>query len=166
MADYSPPFSKPKTKLKIRNTILSFSVVTLAVWAAGCKQESNTAAKEDPAKTESQATDAVNKTVETAKEAGAQVVADVKTAGAQTVEKASAKAQELIDSAKRLFNEGKFADALAQLNQTTNASPSTEQQSVVASLKTQIEKAIAAAAKATTDATKSATNALNNFLQK
>jgi hypothetical protein len=79
---------------------------------------------------------------------------------------ASAKAQEFIDSAKSLFTEGKFADALAKLKEASSAAPSTEQQSVIDTLKTQIEKAMAAASKATTDATKAATDAVNNLLQK
>ena len=169
--------------MKKQQIILSLTVIALSAWIVGCKQETNTtsdATKDAAAKTEGvvgQATDAVMSTVESAKEAGAKVVQDVKTAGTEAVatvtEKAkeltapaSAKAQELIDSAKGLFTEGKFADALAKLKDAGSASPSTEQQSVIDSLKAQVEKAMAATSKTISDVTASATNAVNNLFQK
>jgi len=154
----------------------------MATWMAGCKQETTTASeatKDAAAKTEKavdQATDAVKRTVDAAKETGAKVVQEVKNASAQAVATvsdkakevaapASAKAQELIDSAKSLFTEGKIGDALAKLKETSGASPSTEQQSVVDTLKTNIEKAMAAASKVATDATQGAKDAVNNLLK-
>jgi hypothetical protein len=167
--------------MKTNKIIASLTVVALSAWVVGCKEETKTADEKAAA-----TTDVITKSVESAKETGAQVVADVKTAGAQAVEDvkaagaqavaavtekakevaapASAKAQELIDSAKSLFSEGKFADALAKLSETSSTSPSAEQQSVVANLKAQIEKAMAATTKTISDATKSATNAISNFL--
>lgn len=173
-------------KMKNRNLITTLTACALTTWLVGCsKQESNTqttseAAKDAGAKTESvvgKATDAVKNTVDAAKETGAKVVEDVKKAGTEAVatvtEKAkevaapvSAKAQEFIDSAKGLFTEGKFADALTKLKDASAASPSTEQQSVIDSLKAQVEKAMAATSKTVSDAATSATNAINNFLKK
>jgi hypothetical protein len=95
-----------------------------------------------------------------------QAVAAVTDKAKELAAPASAKAQELIDSAKSLFSEGKLTDALAKLNQTTNAAPSVEQQSVVDGLKVQVEKAIKATSGAINDATASATNALNKLFQK
>lgn len=170
--------------MKTSQIILSITAIAISTWITGCKQESTTttteATKDTAAKTEGvvgQAADAVKNTVESAKEAGAKVVQDVKTAGTEAVttvtEKAkelaapaSAKAQELIDSAKSLFTEGKFADALAKLKDAGSASPSAEQQSVMDSLKAQIEKAMAATSKTINDVTASATNAVNNLFQK
>lgn len=169
--------------MKKQTIVLGLTAIMASAILVGCKEEKKSASEtgKETTKTTSnaltEAKDAVAKTVETAKETGAKVVEDVKTAGSQAVttvtEKAkelatpaSAKAQELIDSAKSLFNEGKFTDALAKLNQTTNTSPSAEQQSVVDSLKTQVEKAIKATSGAINDATQSATNALNNLLRR
>lgn len=170
--------------MKNQNIILTLIACSLTTWLVGCsKSESTTtseATKETAAKTESvveKASDAVKNTVEAAKETGAKVVEDVKKAGTEAVatvtEKAkevaapvSTKAQEFIDSAKGLFTEGKFADALAKLKDASAASPSTEQQSIIDSLKAQIEKAMAATSKTISDATTSATNAINNFLKK
>lgn len=168
----------------MKNIILTGTAIVLAACVAGCnKTETEKAAdatKEAAAKTEGvveKATDAVKNTMAAAKDTGAKVVEDVKKAGTEAVatvtEKvkevaapASTKAQELIDSAKGLFTEGKFADALTKLKDAGSAAPSTEQQSVIDTLKTQIEKAMAAASQATTEATKSATDAVNNFLKK
>lgn len=169
--------------MKKQTIILGLTAIVAGAILVGCKEEKKSTGETGQETTKpatnvlTEAKDAVAKTVETAKETGAKVVEDVKTAGSQAVttvtEKAkelaapaSAKAQELIDSAKSLFNEGKFTDALAKLNLTTNASPSTEQQSVIDNLKAQIDKAIKAASGAINDATKSATNALNNLLGK
>lgn len=169
--------------MKTNKLILSLTAIALSAWVAGCKQETKTATETNPdapKKTESvvdQANAAVSNTVAAVKDTGTKIVQDATAAGTQAVaavtEQAkaaiapfSAKTQELIDSAKSLFTEGKFADALAKLNQTSTTSPSPEQQSIVANLKAQIEQAMAAVSQATTNATKAATDAVNSFLKK
>lgn len=181
---HCPQTIKPYRNMTMKKITLTFTAIAITAVLAGCnKQETDKAAeatKDAAAKTEGvveKATDAVKNTVDAAKDTGAKVVEDVKKAGTEAVatvtEKvkdiaapASAKAQELIDSAKGLFTEGKFSDALAKLKDASSASPSTEQQGIIDTLKAQIEKAMAAASKATTDATKSATDAVNNLLKK
>jgi hypothetical protein len=163
------------------NCIIPILMATaLSAGVVGCKNETNprdekaVGARGDAV---TEATDAVKRSVASAKEAGAKAVTDLKTAGAQAVTAvsdkakeiaapANAKAQELIESAKHLFSEGKLADALAKLKETSGAAPSPEQQSVVDRLKAQVEKAMTATKQSVLDATRSATNAVSNFFQK
>lgn len=169
--------------MKPNKLILSLTAIALSAWVVGCKEEPKATTETNKAATPQtegvvdQANHAVSNTVQAVKDTGAKVVQDVTTASTQAVaavtEQAkaavapfSAKAQELINSAKSLFTEGKFADALAKLNETSTTSPSAEQQSVIANLKTQIEQAMAAVSQATTNATKAATDAVNSFLKK
>ena len=146
--------------MKKQSLLLSLTAIALSAWVIGCKEEpkaASEAVKEPPKAAStavSAATDKVKETVAAAKETGAKVVENVKTAGTQAVATVTEKAKEVA--------EGKFADALAKLKETNNASPSGEQQSVIANLKAQIEKAMSA----TSGAISSATNALNNFLKK
>ena len=181
--------------MKSNKVILSISALALAVWFSGCKQDSKPVEKaaaetttESSKGVTEKASDAVKNATAAVKETGAKVVEDVKAAGtaadAAVTDKAkeltapaSAKAQELIDSAKSLINEGKFTDALAKLNATSGEAMSTNQVSMVDSLKAQISKATEATSKAVSDATasasgvvsnatKSATDAVNKFLKK
>ncbi len=169
--------------MKSNTVILSISALALAVWVAGCKQESKSvekAAAEATAEASKgvteKATEAVKNATDAVKETGAKAVADVKAAGATAVAAvtdkakemaapASAKAQELIDSAKSLIGEGKFTDALAKLNATSGETMSPTQTSMVDGLKAQISKAMEGSGKAVNDATKSATDAVNKLLK-
>lgn len=180
--------------MKFNKVILSVSAIALGIWVAGCKQESKPVEKpavetttEASKGVAEKATDAVKNATAAVKETGAKVISDAKAAGTTAVAAvtdkakemaapASAKAQELIDSAKSLISEGKFTDALAKLNATSGETMSTNQVSMVDSLKAQITKATEATSKVVTDAatsasgavsnvTKSATDAVNKFLK-
>ena len=142
--------------MKSNKIIVSISALALAVWVSGCKQESKHAEKaaaetttEASKSVTEKATDAVKNATAAVKETGTKVVEDVKAAGTTAIASvtdkakemtapASAKAQELIDSAKALISEGKFTDALAKLNATSGETMSTNQVSMVDSLKAQI----------------------------
>jgi len=125
--------------------------------AADAAAKTAEAAKVEAAKTD-QATKA-----EAAKTAEAAKVEAAKTAEAAKVEAAkadqaakveaakaadNAKAQELIDKAKNLVAEAKFSDASSVLQQLTGLSLTDEQTKLVAGLKEQIQKALAAKAAA------------------
>ncbi len=166
--------------MKSNKVILSLTAIALAAWVTGCKEETKSAVeatKETTKTVAEQTTDAVKTATAAVKDTGAKVVEEVKAAGTTAVAAVSdkakemaapvnTKAQELIDSAKSLIGEGKFADALAKLNATSGETMSTNQVSMVDGLKAQIATATEAAGKAVNDATKSATDAVNNLLKK
>jgi colicin import membrane protein len=131
--------------------------VEAAKVAAATKAEAEKAA--EAAKVEKAAEAAK---VEAAKAAEAAKVEAAKADQAAKVEAAkvadNAKAQGLIDQAKTLIAEGKFSDASSMLQQLTGLSLTDAQTKLVASLKDQIQKAMAA--KAAADATSAAGNLL------
>lgn len=172
--------------MKTNKIIVSLTALAIAAWVTGCKEQTKPAdgsvnagesAKEAAPSVAEQTTEVIKTATAAVKESGAQVIEQVKTAGTNAVQAVTEKAKEvvaplnlkaqgLIDAAKSLISEGKFADALAKLNATEGETLSTDQISMVDSLKAQIAKATEAAGKAVNDATKSATDAVNSFLKK
>jgi hypothetical protein len=131
----------------------------LVLGLAGCsKSESVTPATDDVNKTVSSAADAVAKTAEATKAEAVKAVDAAKTEVAKAAD--NSKAQELIDKAKSLVAENKFADASTVLQQLAGQSLSGEQQALVTSLKEQIQKVLAA------KATDNAAGTVGNLLQK
>jgi hypothetical protein len=123
-----------------------------------------------------QAKVAVDQAWAAAQQTGSNVVEEVKRAGAAAVDAGAAKAQELgnqasgegqklIESAQRYFTEGRWTNALHQLQQASALNLSESQKQSLASLQKQIEDAMAIAGQATTNATKSATDALNRLFK-
>lgn len=88
------------------------------------------------------------------------VVQEVTDKAKEVAAPASAKAQELIDSAKSLVGAGKFQEALGKLNEIGGEKLSLNQQTMVDALKAQIEKALAATSGSATDAARAAGNLL------
>jgi hypothetical protein len=123
-----------------------------------------------------QAKVAVDQAWAAAQQTGSNVVEEVKRAGAAAADAGAAKAQELgnqanvegqklIESAQRYFTEGRWTNALHQLQQASALNLSESQKQSLASLQKQIEDAMAIAGQATTNATKSATDALNRLFK-
>lgn len=174
------PKNSQKENMKSNKVLLSLTALALAAWVTGCKEETTSVVettKETTKTVAEQTTDAVKTATDAVKDTGAKVVEEVKAAGTTAVAAVSdkakemaapvnTKAQELIDSAKSLIGEGKFADALAKLNATSGETMSTNQVSMVDSLKAQIAKATESAGKVVGDATKSVTDAVSNLLKK
>jgi len=148
-------------------------VAALAFGQAGCsKNETVAPAAGDANKTVDSTADAAAKAAEAAKAGAAKVTEAAKVeaarVGAAKAEAAkaadaakgadNAKVQGLIDKAKRLVAEGKFADATSVLQQLGGQLLSTDQQKLVEGLKEQLQKALAA--KAAGDATGAAGNLL------
>lgn len=132
------------------NRISLTLAAALALGLASCgKNESVTTTTDDANKAAASAAAAAAKTPEAAK-AEAAKAADAAKAEAAKAEAAKAadnsKAQELIDKAKGLVAENKFADASSVLLQLARQSLSGEQQKLVDGLKEQIQKALAAKA--------------------
>lgn len=136
------------------------SALALALWVAGCKPESQNAG--DPAKAAGTASETVAKTVEAAKDAGAKLAQEAADKTKEIAAPLNAKAQELIVSAQKLVGDGKFQDALAKLKEISGEKLSASQQTVVDTLKAQIEKALGA----TSNVTSNATSAINGLLPK
>ena len=150
-------------------TLLLTLAAALAFGLAGCsKNETGTTATDDANKAANSAADAAAKTAEAAKVEAAKTDQATKAEAAKTAEAAkveaakadqaakveaakaadNAKAQELIDKAKNLVAEAKFSDASSVLQQLTGLSLTDEQTKLVAGLKEQIQKALAAKAAA------------------
>ena len=135
--------------MKTQKIILSLSAALL-IWNTGCEKKAATV--QDQLKDAVGETgNALKNTAETVKETGSKLVGDV-------AAPASAKAQELIDSAKGLVGEGKFQDALAKLKDIGGEKLSLNQQNLVDALKAQIQKALGATPPIATDAAGAAGN--------
>ncbi len=93
-------------------------------------------------------------------ETGAKVVNDVAEKAKEVAAPVNAKAQELLDSAKRLIGEGKLQDALAKLKALNGENLSAESQALADSLRAQIDKLPGPTSKAATDAAAAAGNRL------
>jgi hypothetical protein len=144
--------------MKTRITLLSTASCIALLVATGCsKNEPATAPASRPARSTSepstgtvkQAVDASLQQAQTAK----QKTEDAATAAAAA---ASSKVQSLIDQARKYISENRWSEALAVLSELSGQQLSTEQQSIVQSLKEQAQKAsqAAATAKATDEAAK------------
>lgn len=126
--------------MKTQKIIVSLTVAALALWVAGCKEETKSV------------TEQTKDAVASAKDAGANVVAAATDKAKELAAPASAKAQELIDAAKNLVGAGKFQEALTKLKDLSGEKLSVDQEAIVSGLKAQIEKALGAGTKAATDA--------------
>lgn len=149
--------------MKTQKTLITLGLVAALTFIAGCgsKNESQTsdAAKDASTKADSVATEA-GKAIEAAKPAAEQAVKDARVTTTAAASDASAKANALIDQAKSLMGESKYSEALNTLQQVSSLKLTPEQEKLVASLKDQIQKAMAA--KATTDGA----GAVGNLLKK
>lgn len=130
--------------MKIERILIPLAAVALLVWISGCEKKETTVQDQGNAVAD-KAGDALKQSAEAAKVAGTKAVNEV-------AAPASAKAQELIDSAKKLVSEGKFQDAMAKLTEIGSEKLSASQQTIVDGLKAQIEKALGASSKTATDA--------------
>lgn len=137
--------------MKNQKIICSLTIAALTCWVAGCKDEAKSVT-EQTKEAASSVGDTVAKTVESAKDAGAKAVTDMTDKAKEMAAPANAKAQELITAATSLVSEGKFQDALTKLKEIGSEKLSLDQESVVAGLKAQIEKALGATTKTATDA--------------
>lgn len=144
--------------MKLKKISLTLAAA-LGLALAGCsKSEPATPTAADANKAADSTADAVAKTAEAAK---AQAAKAAEAANAEAAKAAdNSKAQELIDKAKSLVAENKFADASSVLQQLGGQSLSGEQQKLVDGLKEQIQKALAA------KATAAAAGAAGNLLKK
>lgn len=135
----------------LMNSVYAISLVVSALLVSGCsKQETTPPATQGQSPTESAITDAqkrVGDAAAQAKDAAQKTAAEVQKQATEVGAAAQAKAQEVIDQAKKLVSENKFTDALSLLQQKLAGLQLTpEQQKLVDSLKEQIQKAIASSA--------------------
>lgn len=123
-------------------------IVALTIGIAGCSKESDKPIAEQAKDSANSAADSVKKFAADAKDTGQKLAQD----GAKQVEKvadaANAKAQEMIDRAKKLFDQSKYQEALTSLQGLANIQLTPEQQKLVDDLKARIQKALASASSA------------------
>lgn len=139
-------------------------IVVLALGLAGCsKNEPATPTADNENKTASPTAEAVAETAETANAEAEHAIAITNIApptnAVQLTEAMdSSRIQELIDKAKGLVAESKFADASSTLQQLAGQTLTDEQTKLVDALKEQIQKALSA------EAVENATGGVGNLL--
>jgi hypothetical protein len=143
-------------------TIKYLSILSLGVAAsllAGCEKKAPTTPPEGGG---AATTTEAGKLLDAAKPAAEEAVKEVKAAATTAADNvtadATAKANALIDQAKTLLGQSKYAEALDVVQQLSSLKLTPEQEKLVASLKDQIQKAMAA--KTTTDAAGAASSLL------
>jgi hypothetical protein len=139
--------------MKMKQMIAGVLATVVCAWMCGCSKQEAAMDKTGAKPAEQTGTD-LGKTVDTVKTAAQHVATEV----VNQAKAAGAEAQGIIDSAKSLFAEQKYTEALAKLNQVTNLKLTSEQQSLVDDLKAKIQAAVTKAA------TSEATSALGNAL--
>jgi hypothetical protein len=133
--------------MKLDHILLPLAAA-LAFSLAGCSKQDSTPppAAEDAQKAAAPAADTLKQTTDSAKAAAETAVSDTTKQAQDAAAATTSKAQEWIDKAKSLIAENKFSEASSVLQQLAGQPLTAEQQTLVDSLKEQIQKALAAKA--------------------
>jgi len=143
--------------MKSKQTAFTLTTAALLVLGAGCNKQ-DSAAQQDLKQAGDAASVAVKDAAAAVRQAGETAVKDVTKQAEKLASPASSKAQEIIDGAKKLFNDGKLQEALAKLKELGGEKLSAEQQTIADGLKAQIDKLVGATSKTATDAAKAVGN--------
>lgn len=159
--------------MKKQIAIITLSAVAAMFMVTGCEQKSespSTAGGESAPESKGVAesvkeaakpvVEEATKAYEAAKPAVEQAAKDVKEAATTAMSDATAKANSMIDQAKKLISETKYSEAKDIVSQLTSMKLTPEQEKLVADLKAQIDKAIAALSNT------NAASAIGNLLNK
>lgn len=147
--------------MKLNLSLLGSASVAVLL-ASGCSKSEN-AASTAPAQPASEAQGVVQKATATAQaqtEVVRQKAAETVTNAQAQVDAAISKSQNLLTQAKGYLGQGKWSEALGVLNQLNGQTLTSEQQTLLQSLKDQAQKGAAASAQAgaATEAKKAAGN--------
>lgn len=144
--------------MKKNKLILTLVTIVLLIGVSGCNKDS--AAQKDLDKAASATGDAVKDAADAVKQAGETAAKDVAKKAEELAAPVNAKAQGIIDEAKKFVNDGKLQEALAKLKELGGEKLSAEQQALADGLKAQIDKLLGTTNKAATDAENAAKNLL------
>ena len=143
--------------MKTNKLMLTITAAVLLIGVAGCDKK-DSAVQQDLNKAATDAGDAVKNATDAVKQAGETAAKDVTKKAEELAAPVNAKAQEIIDGAKKLVSDGKLQDALAKLKELSSEKLSTEQQALADGLKTQIDKLLGTTPKTPADAAAAAGN--------
>jgi hypothetical protein len=146
--------------MKTQSTLITLSLTMAILSLAGCGEQSSPNQSVSSDRSTSTAAEPVTSAIEAAKPAVEKAATEVKEAASTAVADATARANALIDQAKKLVSETKYADALKIVQQLADMKLTPEQEKLVASLKEQIQKATTALSST------NAAEALGNLLKR
>ena len=132
--------------MKTQKLLITLAAAAALSFITGCQDNSNKPSDAPATKTNAAASVATEaaKVIEAAAPAAQKAIADTKAAATTAANDTVAKANTIIDQAKALVSDKKYSEALNSLQSLSGFKLTTEQDKIVAGLKDQIQKAMAA----------------------